>query len=209
MADISIKHLVVGPVATNCYIVQNTKTKEAVIIDPGAHANRISGEILDMEAKPVAILLTHGHFDHASAAESLAEEYEVDVYAHEKEHETLEKPLINLSGMMGASAEYHADKYVRDNEELLLAGLRIKVLHTPGHTVGGACYYLEEEGILFSGDTLFCQSVGRTDFPLGSAATLVRSIQEKLMVLPDEIKVYPGHDSETTIGEERKYNPYL
>ena len=116
---------------------------------------------------------------------------------------------------MGANESYHADVYLKDNQELQLAGFDIRVIHTPGHTEGGCCYYLPEEKVLFSGDTLFARSVGRTDFPGGSMSQLVRSIREKLMALHDpqdadsDITVYPGHNDVTTIETERKYNPYL
>lgn len=209
MSELAVKHMVVGAVATNCYLAENTRTKEALIIDPGDSAGKIAQIIKNEEVTPVAVLLTHGHFDHAMAAEELAQEFQIPVYAHEKEQETLETPRINLSGMIGQSLAFHADRYVRDGEELDLAGFRIQVLHTPGHTLGGVCYYLESEKTLFSGDTLFCQSVGRTDFPTGSASTLIRSIKEKLMPLPDDTTVYTGHEDMTTIGMERKYNPFI
>ncbi|MGN0291621.1 MAG: MBL fold metallo-hydrolase [Lachnospiraceae bacterium] len=209
MSDLAVKHMIVGAVATNCYLAMNTKTKEALIIDPGDSAKRIAEIIKEEGVTPVAVLLTHGHFDHAMAAEELAGEFQIPIYAHEKEQETLETPRINLSGMIGQSLIFHADNYVKDGDVLNLAGFEIKVLHTPGHTLGGVCYYLEKEKVLFSGDTLFCQSVGRTDFPTGSSSTLIRSIKEKLMPLADDINVYTGHEDMTTIGMERKYNPFL
>lgn len=209
MPDLAVKHMIVGAVATNCYLAENTKTKEALIIDPGDNAPGIAKIIKSDGVTPVAILLTHGHFDHAMAAEEVANEYGIEIYAHEAERETLEDPRINLSGMIGQTLKFHADRYVKDGEVLHLAGFDIQVFHTPGHTLGGVCYYLEEEKVLFSGDTLFCQSVGRTDFPTGSASTLIRSIQEKLMPLPDDTEVYTGHEDMTTIGMERKYNPFL
>ncbi len=209
MSELEVKHMVVGAVATNCYLAENTRTKEGFIIDPGYSAGKIAEIIESDGVNPVAVLLTHGHFDHVMAAEELAKKYGIPVYAHEKEQETLETPHINLSGMMGQSLVFHADRYVRDGEELNLAGFQIQVLHTPGHTLGGVCYYLKNEKTLFSGDTLFCQSVGRTDFPTGSASTLIRSIREKLMPLPDDTTVYTGHEDMTTIGMERKYNPFL
>ena len=209
MPDLAVKHMIVGAVATNCYLAENTKTKEALIIDPGDNALGIAKIIKSDGVTPVAVLLTHGHFDHAMAAEEVANEYGIEIYAHEAERETLEDPRINLSGMIGQTLKFHADRYVKDGEVLHLAGFDIQVFHTPGHTLGGVCYYLEEEKVLFSGDTLFCQSVGRTDFPTGSASTLIRSIQEKLMPLSDDTEVYPGHEDMTTIGMERKYNPFL
>ncbi|MCR5143743.1 MAG: MBL fold metallo-hydrolase [Lachnospiraceae bacterium] len=207
---LGIMHFVVGPVATNCYIAYNRDNNEALIIDPGDSAKALGDKIDEKGLKPVAILLTHGHFDHAGAAKELAEKYNISVYAHEAEKETLDNPNINLSGpSMGAPVVYEADEFVRDEQTLKLAGFNVRVLFTPGHTVGGCCFYLPEEDLLFSGDTLFCGSVGRTDFPKGSMSQLVNSIRTKLMVLPDNTVVLPGHDSDTTIEQERMYNPYL
>lgn len=204
-----IEQYCVGQVATNCYFAINGETKEMLVIDPGDSAKMLADKINQEGLKPQAILLTHGHFDHVMAAEELAGIFGVKIYAHEKEQDTLENPGKNVSLMVGGRDAYHADVYVKDGEVLELAGMKVKVLHTPGHTAGGCCYYLEEEGALFSGDTLFCQSVGRTDFPGGSMSEIVRSIKEKLMALPDEVRVYPGHMDLTTIGKERAYNPFL
>lgn len=204
-----MKHYCVGQVATNCYFAINEETKEMLVIDPGDSAQMLAEKIKKEGLKPKAVLLTHGHFDHAMAAEELAELFGIPVYAHEAEKDTLEDSGKNVSIMIGRRDSYHADVYVRDGEVLQLAGMELKVLHTPGHTAGGCCYYLEKEKVLFSGDTLFCQSVGRTDFPGGSMSKLVRSIKEKLMPLPDEVRVYPGHMGLTTIGTERARNPYL
>ena len=180
-----------------------------LVIDPGDSAQMLAGKIQQKGLKPAAILLTHGHFDHAMAAQELAGLLDVKIYAHEAEKNTLEQPRLNVSAMIGRRDSYHADIYVKDGELLNLAGTQIKVLHTPGHTEGGCCYYLEKEQVLFSGDTLFCQSVGRTDFPGGSMAKIVRSIKEKLLALPDQVNVYPGHMDFTTIGMERAQNPFL
>ena len=204
-----MKHYCVGQVATNCYFAINEETKEMLVIDPGDSAQMLAEKIKKEGLKPKAVRLTHGHFDHAMAAEELAELFGIPVYAHEAEKDTLEDSGKNVSIMIGRRDSYHADVYVRDGEVLQLAGMELKVLHTPGHTAGGCCYYLEKEKVLFSGDTLFCQSVGRTDFPGGSMSKLVRSIKEKLMALPDEVRVYPGHMGLTTIGTERARNPYL
>ena len=204
-----IEQYCVGQVATNCYFAINGETKEMLVIDPGDSAKMLADKINQEGLKPQAILLTHGHFDHVMAAEELAGIFGVKIYAHEKEQDTLENPGKNVSLMVGGRDAYHADVYVKDGEVLELAGMKVKVLHTPGHTAGGCWYYLEEEGALFSGDTLFCQSVGRTDFPGGSMSEIVRSIKEKLMALPDEVRVYPGHMDLTTIGKERAYNPFL
>lgn len=212
MSDYEIKHYVVGPVMTNCYFMCNKDTKELVVIDPGASAGRLASDIRQMGYELKGILLTHAHFDHADGAEELVNEFngEVKVYACDKEKDTLSDPDINLSGAMNYDPKsYHADVFLTDDEECELAGFKFVTLHTPGHTPGGCCFYFKNEGVLFSGDTLFCGSVGRTDFPGGGMSTLVRSIKEKLMVLPDDTTVYPGHDSVTTIGNEKRYNPYL
>ena len=182
---------IVGPVCTNCYLLVNHKTGELLVVDPGDQAQLIEKQIEKTGAKPVAILLTHGHFDHAGAAEALADKYQISIYAHEAER------------------VYHADIFVKDEEVLNLAGFSIRVFFTPGHTIGGCCYYIADEKILFSGDTLFQESVGRTDFPRGSASDLIRAIREKLMPLPDDVTVYTGHDESTLIGYERMHNPYL
>lgn len=200
---------IVGPVCTNCYLLVNHKTGELLVVDPGDQAQLIEKQIEKTGAKPVAILLTHGHFDHAGAAEALADKYQISIYAHEVERETLEDPGLNLCGMIGEHKVYHADIFVKDEEVLNLAGFSIRVFLTPGHTIGGCCYYIADEKILFSGDTLFQESVGRTDFPRGSASDLIRAIREKLMPLPDDVTVYTGHDESTLIGYERMHNPYL
>ena len=200
---------IVGPVCTNCYLLVNHKTGELFVVDPGDQAQLIEKQIEKTGAKPVAILLTHGHFDHAGAAEELADKYQISIYAHETEKETLEDPGLNLCGMIGEHKVYHADIFVKDEEVLNLAGFSIRVFFTPGHTIGGCCYYIADEKILFSGDTLFQESVGRTDFPRGSASDLIRAIREKLMPLPDDVTVYTGHDESTLIGYERMHNPYL
>lgn len=213
MGNLKIDCYTVGMVRANCYVVINTGTKECIVIDPGASGTRLAEKIRSEGYVPKAVLLTHGHFDHVGAAETLAKEFEVEVYAHEAERETLEEPEKNAGYLIGANETYHADRYLGDGEELKLAGIRIRVIHTPGHTPGGCCYYLPEEAVLFSGDTLFAQSVGRTDLAGGSAAQQIRSIREKLLVLPaeagEDITVYPGHNEVTTIETERKYNPYL
>lgn len=204
-----ILRYIVGPVCTNCYLLVNHKTGELLVVDPGDQAQLIEKQIEKTGAKPVAVLLTHGHFDHAGAAEELADKYQISIYAHEAEKETLEDPGLNLCGMIGEHKVYHADIFVKDEEVLNLAGFSIRVFFTPGHTIGGCCYYIADEKILFSGDTLFQESVGRTDFPRGSASDLIRAIREKLMPLPDDVTVYTGHDESTLIGYERMHNPYL
>lgn len=209
MNQIEIKSFVLGMVSTNCYLIVNKATDEVLIVDPADEAYRISRAIDEKGWKPVAVLLTHGHFDHIMAVNDLKDKYQVPVYAHVDEEDVLNEVSLNMSSMIGRTFCAKADYLVRDGQELQLAGLKLIVFHTPGHTKGSVCYYLPEEKVLMSGDTLFHCSVGRTDFPTGSMRQLVRSVKEKLFVLPDDVTVYPGHDSITTIGYEKKYNPFV
>ena len=209
MTAMSIQQYVVSVCATNCYFAINDDTREVLIIDPGASAKQLAEKVKEHDLTPRGILLTHGHFDHAAAAEELAQLLDIKIYAHEAEQETLETPGLNLSGWEGKAWNYHADVYLKDEQELELAGFKMRVLFTPGHTVGGCCYYFLEQGVLFSGDTLFEGSIGRTDFPKGSASQLIRAINEKLMHMSDETVVYPGHGDMTSIGMERVNNPFL
>ena len=204
-----VMHIMLPVCAMNCYLAINEKTNESIIVDPGSAADRIKAGVEQSGTTPVAILLTHGHFDHAGAAAEIASTYGVKVYAYEGEREALENPDVNLSMMLGEQVSYHADIFLEDDQEIELAGLQMKVLFTPGHTPGGCCFYFPQEGIVFTGDTLFCGSVGRTDFPGGSMSQLVNGIKSKLMTLPDDTICYPGHESATTVGEERMYNMYL
>jgi len=209
MGKSKVDKYICGDVRTNCYFLINTQTKEAVIVDPADNAPMLKRKITEKELKPVAILLTHGHFDHIMAAEEIRSAYKIPIIAHKEEKMILENARGNLSVMFGANYVIKADQYVDDNAMLSLADFDIQVMHTPGHTIGGCCYYVKEEGVLFSGDTLFCESIGRTDFPTGSMSTLIRSIRQKLLVLPEETKVYPGHESTTDIEHEKYNNPFF
>ena len=205
-----VKNLVVSMCATNCYIAYDESSMAGFIVDPGDEATRIIDTVDKLGVKPEAILITHGHFDHMGAAKEVALKYGIKVYANEAEKDVLADARYNLSGpFCGGNQVYEADEFLKDMQEIDIAGFHIIMYHTPGHTPGGCCYYIPREEVLFSGDTLFCQSVGRTDFPGGSMRTLVDSIKEKLMVLPMKTVVYPGHNESTTLEEERMYNPFL
>lgn len=207
MENLKVKFFIVGNVQTNCYIISNSNTKEAIVVDPGDAPSKIEDYLNSNDLVCKAILLTHGHFDHILAAEELREKYHVKIYIHEDEAALVSDPEMNVSlYFTGREYSLKPDVLLKDNEQLNLAGQAIRVIHTPGHTGGGVCYLLEEHGILFSGDTLFRGSVGRTDFPTGDGKKLIEVIKEKLMVLDDSISVYPGHGMMTTIGYERNNN---
>ena len=209
MADLIVRSMALGMASANCYFVYYEGAKECLLIDAPGETERIVKALESLELTPVAVLLTHSHFDHIGAAEALKAKYDIPVCCHEAEEELLANPRLNLTVMVGTGYGLKPDRPFKDGESVSLLGFEFKVIHTPGHTQGGACYYFEKEGKLFSGDTLFCETVGRTDFPTGSGRTLIASIKEKLFVLPEETVVYPGHNESTTIGHEKKYNEYV
>lgn len=201
---------VLGSLATNCYTVANSETREAIIIDPAAKADFLINMYGNQNLKPVAILLTHGHVDHIGAVAELQAKYsDIKIYAGKEEKEVLNSANANLSTMFGQPISLDADIYVDDEEEIELIGAKIKCLHVPGHTKGGMCYYFQEEKMVFSGDTLFYSSVGRSDFPTGDEEALLEGISAKLFALPEDVTVYPGHNDRTTIQREKNFNPYF
>ncbi|MDE5977187.1 MAG: MBL fold metallo-hydrolase [Turicibacter sp.] len=202
--------LIVGPVQTCCYIVSNGE--RAVIIDPAADANQIIKYLGTKKLNLEAICLTHGHFDHIGAVNELVEKYKVPIYAHKNEKEYFENPEINLSSMiyerltLTQAFDY---RFLEDGESMECLGATVKVFHVPGHTKGSLCYYFEQADVVFTGDTLFKQSIGRTDFIYGNHDQLLRGIRQKLLTLPLHTLVYPGHGDCTTIEDEIANNPFL
>lgn len=208
MANLKIGRLTMGMCQTNCYFIYEEGKKDVIFVDPADQGASIYEALTGKGFKIAAILLTHGHFDHIWGAAKLRELSGARIYAMEAEKVVCQDAYVNVSAQAGRKATIDPDIWLTDGEELTIADISFRVIATPGHTIGSCCYYFEEAGLLVSGDTLFEGSVGRTDFPTGSMSKLVRSIREKLFVLPDEVKVYPGHGDQTTISDEKKYNPY-
>ncbi len=203
-----ISRYIVGPFATNCYLVQNHESGKGVIIDPGGDADVILDAIRASGMEPVAILLTHGHIDHLMAVPEIQTRYNLPVYVHEAERPMLASVSIQaeMFGLPNMPSP-EVSVWLKEGDLQIKGGLTFGVIHTPGHSPGGCCY-LMEDGI-FVGDTLFESSIGRTDLPGGDYDQLIRSIKEKLFTLPDETIVYPGHGGFTSIGQEKRYNPFL
>ena len=205
MAKIMIRSVTVSECYTNCYICMNKDTKEGFIVDPGDDELKISVNVSRLEMIPKAILLTHGHFDHIGAVNQLKERYNIPVIVGAKEEKVLTDSRMNLSSMFGEPVKVNGDKFLEDGENFQVAGFDIQYVLTPGHTPGSGCFYIEDEQVLFSGDTLFQASRGRTDFPGGSESDIIKSIKNKLLVLPGETEVYPGHMNITNIDSEKVY----
>lgn len=209
MKQMKVGQCRVGMVRTNCYGLLNTETNEMILVDPGDSPDAIASMAEQMGGRPVAIFLTHGHYDHILAVEAVKEKYQIPVYACRKEEELLKDPQLNLTAMIHRPMSIRPDEMVEDLEEFTVAGFQIQAIHTPGHTQGSVCYHFPEEKLLVSGDTLFCGSVGRTDLPTGSGAQIVESLHRLLEMLSEDTDVLPGHESATTIGYEKRYNPFV
>lgn len=208
MTNLKIGKMTLGICATNCYFLYEEGKNKVIFIDPSDRGDYIYETLKKNNLEVAGILLTHGHFDHIWGAQELRQLTGAKIYALDTEQDVCENARTNCSTSAGRSCTIVPDVYVSNQDEISIEGISCKVIATPGHTKGSCCYYFEEAGILISGDTLFWESVGRTDLPTGSMSEIVRSISDKLFVLPDEVKVYPGHGEQTTIGHEKKYNPF-
>ena len=205
-----IETLVVGAMMVNCYIVGSGTGKEAAVIDPGDNAPGILGVLKDKSLDLKYIIFTHAHFDHLGAARELQEETGATILLSEKD-ETLLKNIDTQASLfdMPTVPRPAEHGFVKEGDVLKVDGLRLRIIETPGHSPGGISIYIEEEGVVFTGDTLFWGAVGRTDLPGSDHDALIESLKEKLGALPDETKVYPGHFDDTSIGFEKEQNPFF
>ncbi|MCD6232020.1 MBL fold metallo-hydrolase [Candidatus Aerophobetes bacterium] len=204
-----IKKLIVGELLVNCYILISKKNRKAIIIDPGDEAEKILKVINEERLKVIYVINTHAHIDHTGGNDIIREETGASLLIHFLENNSLRNPFLNLSIMMSNKGKKFLPptRTLEDGDKIEVEEILLRVLHTPGHTPGSICLYNGKE--VFTGDTLFAGSVGRVDLPMGNREELELSIRKKLLTLPDEIKVYPGHGPETTIGEERRNNLFI
>ncbi|MDF2546562.1 MAG: fold metallo-hydrolase [Anaerosolibacter sp.] len=203
-----IERIPAGIYAVNCYVLTCEETKKTAIIDPGGDADDIISYMKQHHLQPEMIILTHGHGDHIGAIQEIKAQMNIPIYIHKDDGYMLKDPRKNLTSLMGMQeVQVEADIFLSDGDIVELGSLRLHVIHTPGHTRGSICIRVND--VIFSGDTLFAQSIGRTDLDGGSFELIIDSIKRKLMVFNDEIKVLPGHGSSTTIGIERTMNPFV
>lgn len=205
------KQIPLGLLQTNCYVLYNQQ-KDCIIIDPGSEGDKLITYLAKEELQPKAILLTHAHFDHIGAVEVIRKAFKIPVYVHEKEASWLSDPSLNGSQLFlnGRSIiASPADKLLKVEGKLTIDEFTFEIFETPGHSPGSVSFYVKDINTVFAGDTLFQGSIGRTDLPGGSHEQLLNSIEEKLLILPAETKVLPGHGPTTTIEKEINLNPFL
>ncbi len=203
-----IEGIPVGMGEANCYIIHNEK--EALIVDPGAEAERIKAKVSKLGVEPLAILLTHTHYDHIGALDEIRETYGIEVYVSPEENSWLPDPLKNLSQLLGERiTAQHAEHLFNPDETLEIGSFQFKVLSTPGHSPGGVSFVFEDAEFVVTGDALFAGSVGRTDLPGSEPNKLLVGIREKLFTLPGNYRIYPGHRGSSSIAKEMETNPFF
>ena len=207
------EQLTLGMLQTNCYLLGDEQSRQAVVIDPGAEGGRICGRIRDLGLDLSAILITHAHSDHTMAAWTLKEQLGGEIYLNPEDKPTLLEVIFGLASRflpeVRPVSPGQVDRKLSQGDQLQFGSLHIEVLATPGHTPGHVAFYLSDAGMLFSGDTVFAGSIGRTDFAGGSFEQLMESIRNRILTLPDDTFIYPGHGPRTTVGRERKHNPFF
>lgn len=208
MSELKIGKITLGMCQTNCYFVYKTGSNKVVMFDPADNGRYICDKLEENGFSVAAIFFTHGHFDHIMGSKEMRDITGAKIYAPKADKVLLDDAYVNVSAQWAKKYTVEADEYFDDGASFEVEGVSFKVIATPGHTIGSCCFYFEEDKMLIAGDTLFYESVGRTDLPTGSMAKLVNSLQEKLLVLPDDVKVYPGHGSSTDIGHEKENNPF-
>lgn len=205
---IEIKQLPLGPLQTNCYLI--VKNNDCLVVDPGSESERLLSFLKDNNLNPIAILLTHAHYDHIGAVDAVRDQYKIDVYIHKNEADWLGNPTFN-------GAERHelpgiveeADHFFAEDKQYEIGKFKFQMLETPGHSPGGVSFYFEDEKFVITGDALFRASIGRTDFLGGNHSQLIDSVKNKLLVLADDVAVLPGHGPTSTIGYEKQNNPFV
>jgi glyoxylase-like metal-dependent hydrolase (beta-lactamase superfamily II) len=204
----NIEIVITGPLGVNTYIIENNGN--AVIIDAGGNEEDIEAHLEAKGLKPVALVNTHGHFDHIGAIQPLAAKFGIPFYMHKDDEFLLAqgKKVMQMYGF-GDMETPVVTNALEHGQKLELGGINIEIIHTPGHTPGGCCFYIKDMKSVITGDTLFLESVGRTDFPYSSTESLVKSINERLFTLDEATVVYPGHGAHSTIGHEKNQNPFM
>ncbi|MFI3237683.1 MAG: MBL fold metallo-hydrolase [Lachnospiraceae bacterium] len=215
MGEIKIGKIVLGMCQTNCYFIYREGDKNdkglipTIVIDPADQGAYLHRNLQNNGFDVAGILLTHGHFDHIWGASEMRSLASCKMYGSKLEEDVFTSSSLNVSAQAGKSCTVKVNELLKDGDVIEIAGMSARLISTPGHTQGSCCFYFEEPGFLVSGDTLFAESVGRTDLPTGSMQSLVQNIKKKLFVLPEETLVYPGHGDATTIGYEKKNNPFV
>jgi hydroxyacylglutathione hydrolase len=208
MRGMKIESVVVGALETNCYLAYCEKSRACAVVDPGAEPELIFQAIAQNNLEPVILLNTHGHVDHVGANKDLKDRFNIPLHIHRADHKLLRNSFLSaIAGFLGAKASPEPDAFLEDGEEISVGEGTLKVLTTPGHTPGSVSF--KGEDFLLSGDTLFCGGVGRTDLPGGNWTELIGSIQNRILTLPGQTRVYPGHGPDSTVDQEKNSNPYL